>query len=72
MAKRRKMRIKDKKFLRRICLEYLERFCLHPKLLPEDRRELITLPLERFNYVHREDVALVQRLGKKYLFCLKV
>ena len=70
MAKRRKMRIKDKKFLRRICLDHLERLCLHP--VPENRNELVNLPPERFNWLHREEVALVQRLGREYLFCLKV
>ena len=70
MPKRRKMRIKDKKFLHRMCLDHLERLCLYP--VPKDRSELVNLPLERFSHIHREDVALVQRLGRKYLFCLKV
>jgi len=65
MAKRRKMSMRDKKFLRRICLDHLERLCLHP--VPKDRSELVNLPPERFNHVHREEVGLVQRLGKKYL-----
>ena len=65
MVKRQKISTRDKKFLRRICLDYLERFCLHA--VPGDRNELVNLPPERFNWLHREEVGLVQRLGKKYL-----
>ena len=65
MPKRRRILMKEKKCLHRMCLDYLEKVCLYP--VPENRNELLSLPPERFSHIHRKDVALVQRLGKKYL-----
>jgi len=59
------MSLKDVRFLSRKCLEYLEKHCQYQ---PQDRTELVNLPLDRFDHLHREDVALVQKLGKKYLY----